>query len=835
MPDGNRSDIVDTTAPIPPVTGEMETPIPPKMKRGDRRKIADTVLADIKHALDNRTNWLGKRQEDIKRLEMEKGKSDPGFPWDNSSDIRLPSVRVAVGATRARFLSSIFSPEQATEVSAVGSDDLENVPIAHQFIEWMLTDDRIGFYEKIDEICEPVIALGDYVIHPHWVRETRFMQEKVKVYSNPQTGEIITNQVTGEPIGYGDTETLRILNLPSTLPTVELDVSGEKVVHEGATLDVFDTEDLILPPDAKDIKTADWVAQRVWMSVDQIARKRKDGSYNVLSSQEFNQIRKDDDKTSLDTMAGDEESAGNRTKSVLEGTDTEIGRNKREVFNWFGKWDINNDGLDEEVICTVHGKTGILMRVALLDDVYPHGKRPFILVTHDKRAGRPYGRGLSRTLAALDDAMNTAINQFFDRGTLINALFGFYKPGEGMPDEDIDISPGKFIPSDDPKNITIASAPDYSNIFINFLSFIESYVERLTGVSDATVGRMAPGRRTATEVDTTMGEGSMGFGMKSQQFQHSVGEAITQMFQLYQAFIPDGFEIKINPTIYNSMISEQKDLTEYAQLKQQQEMQQQQQMMQLQQLPPQIQQQMAGQLTQQAQQLPPFPKMQQPLFRLNREDIRGQYQLRLIGDPVSGNKQMRQRRSLLLIQTIAPVLAQFAPDRVVVLIRNFLRDFNVRNADEILGDDVVKRLEAQQEIAAQSSQMQNELAMAEAQLEQAKGQAEIQQIQAIIRDIISRIQSRQVEMRRLAAEAQKHISQSKLFDMNANTSQVNTMMSMAGQVNDMRIADEAQRDAELMPQQDAGLMPQTVMEESGITGETTANTGAEIGPESEMG
>ena len=774
MPDSIRSDSVDVTAPIPPVTGEMQTPTPPKFKRGDRTKISNVVLADIQHALDNRTNWLSKRQEDIERLEMEKGKSDPNFPWDNSSDIRLPNVRVAVGATRARFLSSVFSPEQATEVNAVGSDDLHNVSVVHQFIEWMLSDDRVGFYEKIDEICEPVIALGDYVLHPHWARETRLIQEKLKVYIHPQTGETIPHPVTGEPIEFGDTIALELLNLPPVTQTTEIDITEEQVVFEGATLDVFDTEDLILPPDAKNIKSADWVAQRVWMSVDQIARKRKDGSYNVLNSKDFNQIKRDSDQSSLDTMAGDDESLGNQTKSVLEGTDTEIGRNKREVFNWFGKWDINGDGLDEEVIFTVHGKSGILMRVALLDDVYPHGKRPFILVTHDKRSGRPYGRGLARTLAALDDAMNTAINQFFDRGTLINALFGFYKPGEGMPDDEIEIHPGKFIPTDDPSNIRIASAPDYGGIFINFLQFIEAYVEKLTGVSDATLGRVTPGRRTASEVDVTLGEGSMGFGMKSQQFQYSVGEAITQMFQLYQAFMPDGFEIKVNPNILKSMIHQQRKYAQQQMQQQQMQQQQMQQQMMLQQgiqVPPQAQQQI---------QQPDQPSYQgdmiQPLFRLNREDIRGQYQIRLIGDPVSGNKQLRQRRSLMLIQVIAPVLAQFAPDRVVVLIRNFLRDFSIRNSDEILGPEVVERLEAQQQIAAQSSQLQSDLASAEAELEQAKGQAEISQIQAIIRDIISRIQARQVEMRKVAAETQKTISESDKKD-------IESFMAMAGQSN----------------------------------------------------
>lgn len=714
MPDQDRSDAVDVDAPVPSVSGE-ETPLTDlKLPKRERVKIGQMVMADVRYDMEKRETWKTDRQDDKKRLEMQIGKADPDFPWPNSSDVRLPSVRIATGATRARFLASVFGVPQITEVDAVGADDLNNVAVTEQFIEFMVTDPQVGLYEKIDDLSEPVVALGDYAAHVHWRRETRFMREEKAFYADPQDPETPLTDSVGEPIEFGDvpaavlalTEKFgeRAQQIPS-LPRIEQMVEGEQVVFEGADVDVFDTEDLILPPDAKSVQQADHITHRVWMTVDQITRKRTSGAFNTLTAQDLKAIKASEDRVSVDSGAANSENRAEKTDTEMEGTISEIARNKRENFNWFGKWDIDKDGLEEEVIFTVHGKTGILMRVALLDDVYPHGKRPFIIVTHDKRAGRPFGRGLARTLAALDDSMNTAVNQFFDRGTAINAVMGSYEPGEGVPDETVKMFPGKWIPAAK-GSLTPIQLADYTAIFIQFLGFIKVYIEQLTGVNDSTVGRLGEqSRRTATEISQVLGEGNVGFGMKSQRFQAGIGEIILQMFQLYQAFMPDGFELKVNPKLAS-----------------------------------------AGNLQ----------SGMQPMFRLNREDIRGQFQIRLIGDPVSGNKQARQQKSLMMLQIILPIMIQMGiPDAAIPMLRDFMRDFGIKDADEILSNEMIQRVQAQQQMAQQAQQLQTELAKAQFQLEGAKTKAETDETLAIIQDIQSRIAMRQVEAQKLSADIQK--------------------------------------------------------------------------------
>ena len=90
--------------------------------------------------------------------------------------------------------------------------------------------------------------------------------------------------------------------------------------------------------------------------------------------------------------------------------------------------------------------------------------------------------------------------------------------------------PGKWIPAAK-GSLTPIQLADYTAIFIQFLGFIKVYIEQLTGVNDSTVGRLGEeSRRTATEISQVLGEGNVGFGMKSQRFQAEIGEIILQMF-----------------------------------------------------------------------------------------------------------------------------------------------------------------------------------------------------------------------------------------------------------------------------------------------------------------
>jgi len=174
--------------------------------------------------------------------------------------------------------------------------------------------------------------------------------------------------------------------------------------------------------------------------------------------------------------------------------------------------------------------------------------------------------------------------------------------------------------------------------------------------------------------------------------------------------------------------------------------------------------------------IPPNPLS--PFREFTREEIRGQFDFRFLGDPVSGNKQLRMQQSMLLSQSLLPVLAQVYPPGVVTYIRSMLHDFNRKDADEILPDKVIQLLEQQAQSASQMQELQSQLMKAEAQLEQAKGQAEIEVSKANVQDIIARAQERIARIRMdlqagvsniqlKAAQIKKAVAETDAVDVNS--------------------------------------------------------------------
>jgi len=732
---------IDLDAPVPGRSDEERPEIEIRLSKTEREKIARMVIADAKAGMEARSDWLSKRRDAIKRLEMET--ESKTWPWEGASNIKLPAVAVASFATAARYMASIFGVSQIMDVTAVGSDDISRIPAARQFVEWLVTDDRLNLYEKLDEFAAAIPPRGDYAAHVYWKRQVR--------------------------------------NIPSVITDLdgnEFIEKQEEVIFEGAWVDMIDTENVILPSDATGVQAgeADWVILQVWLPFDAIARRYKTGAYNVMTRKDFESVKqfeKRDDSSSPTETKEEQDSS--------EGVISTPGRNKRRAYKWHGAYDIDKDGLLEEVVFTVHVETETLLQAAYLDEVHPHGKRPIVIGRYTPRPQSPYGKGVAEWIGHLDDITNTLLNQFIDRATLINAMTGAYE-SDSLEEGPITLELGKLIPVPEGARITFPTLPDYGPVFSTLIQFIERKTETVTGVSDAFLGKLNPSSRaSAAEFQGTLGEGAMGFEIKNRRFQSAASEIITMMFQLYQAFMPDGFEIKVNPKLAQQIQPgqgpggpPQPGQGPGGQPQPGMNPQEQQMMMALQQgqgmngqaqmgMSPEEQMMAATQqepggggppLAPQAKMglgIPPHLSGQQhplnPFREFTREEIRGQFDFRFLGDPVSGNKQLRMQQSMLLSQSLLPVLAQVYPPGVVTYIRSMLHDFNRKDADEILPDKVIQLLEQQAQSASQMQELQAQLMKAEAQLEQAKGQAEIEVSKANVQDIIARAQERIARIR----------------------------------------------------------------------------------------
>ena len=70
---------IDLDAPVPGRSDEERPEIEIRLSKTEREKIARMVIADAKAGMEARSDWLSKRRDAIKRVEMET--ESKTWPW----------------------------------------------------------------------------------------------------------------------------------------------------------------------------------------------------------------------------------------------------------------------------------------------------------------------------------------------------------------------------------------------------------------------------------------------------------------------------------------------------------------------------------------------------------------------------------------------------------------------------------------------------------------------------------------------------------------------------------------------------------------------------------
>jgi chaperonin GroES len=137
-------------------------------------------------------------------------------------------------------------------------------------------------------------------------------------------------------------------------------------------------------------------------------------------------------------------------------------------------WDLDDDGLAEPWIVTVHEKTQTVVRIRAGYDTdnisidYQRGRivriprRQYfvhIIFLPDPEGGF-YGIGFGKLLEPLSDVIDTAINQMMDAGTLQNAGGGFIGAGLQLGKSKVALKPGEY-------KVVGASGADIRNAIVN--------------------------------------------------------------------------------------------------------------------------------------------------------------------------------------------------------------------------------------------------------------------------------------------------------------------------------------------------------------------------------
>jgi hypothetical protein len=254
---------------------------------------------------------------------------------------------------------------------------------------------------------------------------------------------------------------------------------------------------------------------RDFPSVDELKRLQKSGYYDLLSSEDADKLG----IKNMDTSNQERE----EQKDVLQGhveqrQDVPRGAESHKPLTrlmCFDCFDIDGDGLDEDVVFWMILEDKIILKAVYLSQVFPSDppRRPFAEAGLFPVAGRRYAIGILEMMEGLHDLAKQFFDQGGDAGTLANAPFGFYRASSSMRPEILSLSPGELYPLSDPKNDV--SFPTFGNqsqsFMFNMITLITQTQERLTNIGDLQLGRVPQGKasalRTVSGMQTVLAQG----------------------------------------------------------------------------------------------------------------------------------------------------------------------------------------------------------------------------------------------------------------------------------------------------------------------------------------
>lgn len=340
---------------------------------------------------------------------------------------------------------------------------------------------------------------------------------------------------------------------------IEMSERREAVVYDGPKIIVKDYDDVLHPPRAANLQMpgpsnpggASHVILIDHPTIDEVKRLAKKGFYDMTTPEEVEELK----NTARDVSEQDRETQKDDFSGSIDMPVQDEAKSHSTVtrLTCFDSYDIDGDGLDEDVIWWVVKETKTLVKARLMTEMYPSDppRRPFAEAAFIPVKGRRRGISLLEMLEGVHDIIVQTFNQMMDSGTITNVPFFFYRASSMVKPEVMRLWPGEGYPLADPSRDV--HFPNFANsgqsFGINMLTILGEMEDRLTLQSDLQSGRVPAGRsaalRTTGNLAMLMGQGEARPERILRRFFLALVEIWSQIHELNQHFLPREKEIRV--------------------------------------------------------------------------------------------------------------------------------------------------------------------------------------------------------------------------------------------------------------------------------------------------
>lgn len=501
-------------------------------------------------------------------------------PW---SDVALPDMMADSQRIQDTLANAVMSARPPITAMALEESGVKKAPNVDRLLDFQFWIENPG-EDIVGDMIEAFVNDGHATVFTPWIKESKEIVDAVQF--DPIPAEMFPSQFFEAKLRerFADAEIAaddddswdwvvkrggKVYRVSFYTKGSAADAKVEMVTRviadtfNGPRPIVVEWEDVLHPPRVANLQPpgpsnpngAPHVILRSYPTIDEITDLRKSGYYDLLDEDGVNALKAtssveantDQQKRQKDTMQGVNADAGSERRPDTAGHRT-VTR-----LMCFDRYDIDDDGVAEDVIWWVIKETRTLLRVKRLTEMYPINppRRPLARKCFIPVGGRATGISLLEQMEPTHDTMKQLLDQTIDNGSISTSPFFFYRAAGGMRPEVIKLAPGEGYPVGDPKNdVSFPTLNTQAVGFgINMMTLLAQSQQRVTMQNELSFGRVPNGNSSALRTVSGMAMVQAQLEARPERilrrFFSLLGEIYAQMHELNEKFLPKDKAIRV--------------------------------------------------------------------------------------------------------------------------------------------------------------------------------------------------------------------------------------------------------------------------------------------------
>lgn len=415
------------------------------------------------------------------------------FPFYGASNLVIPVIATDVDTLYSRLCGMLLEPPSLWSVTAQSPEMEAIAPRINEFLQWAQKNE-IDVASPVSDWLLEMMKLGTGVL------KTRYHREMRKVFE------------------------WRELEGGQTWQQVAL-----LLLKDAPRVDRVPLFDFFVPAGFNNLQDAPWCAEGIAITYQRYLDRVRAGIYTGSDRiQEWS-------ANSKGTRAAQD-------IAQISGYAASLG-NKLQLYEHWVDWDIDEDGLPESLVCTIHEDS--MSYVRLDYNPFFNQEKPYSVARFMRDENSFYGIGLAEMLWQFQEEITAMHNQRLDNGTVQNSqTFAVNKQNKNISQQEL-VYPSKIWlvnDTNDVKPIALGSTSSASSIQNEAHTL--SYAERRVGTNDFVHAQTSPETTygTAYSASQMLANSTRRQGEVLRESKRALSEVGTRVLELYQQFHQRGKE-----------------------------------------------------------------------------------------------------------------------------------------------------------------------------------------------------------------------------------------------------------------------------------------------------